>query len=148
MAVSLLLIVRFEKFEIWHTLQTEPVLLVHNMTSRDVPRSRTSRARARTSSMMSKSHQSHQSLILNLVAASVAMGLSRKPCGRFSSFFACKLIWMRQTYTAKISRIGLISLDLEGFCITMATLWDFVLRRRSLAQSASTRQISARSIEK
>ncbi len=75
--------------------------------------------------MTSQTHQCHQSLNLNLVAASVAMGLSWKPRGRFPSFFARKLIWMRQTHTAKINRIGLISMDLEGFCITMATLLDF-----------------------
>ncbi len=91
------------------------------MTSRNVSRARTSPVRARTS----QTHQSHTSLNLNLVAASIAMGLSWKPLGRFPSFFACKLIWMRQTYTAKISRIGLISLDLESFCVTMATLLDF-----------------------
>ena len=71
MAVSPLIMVRFEKFEIWHTRLTEPVPLVHDMMSRDVPRARTSRMRARTSSITSQTHQSHQSLNLNLVATSL-----------------------------------------------------------------------------
>ncbi len=53
------------------------------------------------------------------------MGLSRKPWGGFSWFFACKFVWMSQVLIAKIIVIGLISVDLEGFSITMATLLDF-----------------------
>ncbi len=95
------------------------------MTSCDVSRARTSRARARTSSMTSQSHQFHQSLNLNLVVVAVAMGLSWKPHGRFSSFFARRLVWMSLPHVAKIIMIGLIFMDLEGFCITMATVLDF-----------------------
>ena len=93
--------------------------------SRDASRVRTSRSPVRTSSMTSQTHQCHQSLNLNLVAASVAMGLSRKPRGRFPSFFACKLIWMRLLCIAKINRIGPISTNLGCLFITMATIWSF-----------------------
>ncbi len=91
------------------------------MTSRDVTRARTSRARED----VPMTSQNLWSLNLNLVAVTVAMGLSRKLHGRFSSFFAWELIWMRLPYTAKIITIRSISMDLEGFCITMATLFEF-----------------------
>ena len=47
----------------WHT--------IHNMTLRNVSRARTLRVRMRTSSMMSQTHLSDQSLNLSLVAASL-----------------------------------------------------------------------------
>ena len=53
------------------------------------------------------------------------MGLSRKPHGRFPSFFAWRMVWVRLLYMAKIIMIGSISMDLEGFCITMGTILDF-----------------------
>ncbi len=114
--------VRFEKFEIWHTRDSGGYLQSMAIKARATSRARDDVARTRTSLMTS---QSLQSLNLNLVAISIAMGLSLKPCGRFPSFFACKLICMTQPYTAKINRIRSISMDLEGFCITMATLLDF-----------------------
>ncbi len=46
---------------------------------------------------------------------SVAMGLSRKPRGRFPLFFACKLISIQPSHLARINRIGSICGILESF---------------------------------
>ena len=74
---------------------------------------------------VAKDVKAQQNLNLNLVAISVAMGLSRKPCGGFPWFFACKSGWMSQVRIAKIITIGPIPVDLEGFSITMATVSNF-----------------------
>ncbi len=74
--------------------------------------------RVRTSLMTS---QSMQSLDLNLVAIPLLCSISQKPPSRFSSFFVWLLIWMRRPYP-KINNIGSISMKVERFCITMATV--------------------------
>ncbi len=51
---------------------------------------------------------------------------SREPLGRFCSFFAGKQIWQSIVDLLKFITLGLISWILEGFCITMATLSDFL----------------------
>ncbi len=50
--------------------------------------------------------QSLQSLNLNLVAVTVAMGLSWKRRGGLYSFFAFKFIYMGRPYLAKVNSIG------------------------------------------
>ena len=44
---------------------------------------------------------------------------------RFPSFLACKFIWIRQPDMAGIIKIRSMPMDLECFCITMATVLNF-----------------------
>ncbi len=52
--------------------------------------------------------------------------ISQEPLGRFCSFFAGKLVWRSRVDSQKFITLGSIFWILESFCITMATLSDFL----------------------
>ena len=102
MAVSRLIMVRFEKFKIWHAQHFNPDLPDVIDVTRDVTRARWRHAR----DDIIMATIAFRGSLWSLVVKQLAMYISQEPRGRFCSFFVGKSIWPGRLHMPKSSSIG------------------------------------------
>ncbi len=122
LAVSRLIMVRFEKFKIWRRQGFCPILMYMRMTSRTWRHAMKLHAREWCHAWRHQSNYLSPTIGCQAVARE---GLSLKTLDRFSWFLAGKFLWWSRAYHRKFSTIRQIPELWENFAISMATDWNF-----------------------